>query len=155
MPRGEGLEKYKFGNGINDPSECGKKGGPISQEVQRRNRSMRNAIKAIFELEVPTSKEFRKSLKKMGFPADEKTTTMFMALFKQVEKAMKGDLDALIFLRDTIGEKPEIIAKQEADSVTATGGNPNRQTLANLLSTPQPDRDLNALIQEEAEENAD
>ena len=68
---------------------------------------------------------------------------------------MKGDLDALIFLRDTIGEKPEIIAKQEADSVTATGGNPNRQTLANLLSAPQPDRDLNALIQEEAEDDAD
>ena len=152
MPRGENPEfkANQFGAGINDPSECGKRGEPKAKESYRRNVMMRDTIRLIFELEVPPSKQFKKTLKKMGFPTDEKTTTMFMALFKQMDKAMKGDLDALKFLRDTAGEDPNLLAKMEAAQIgggaQATGE--NRIALANLLAAPAPDRDLNALIAE-------
>lgn len=95
MPRGmnpnslKALEEHR----VTLNSERAVRAGQRSQEVQRAKRTFKE--------------EFEAELASMVQGKDGSTTTVKNAITKQVvQKALKGDLRAAEYIRDTIGEKP-------------------------------------------------
>jgi hypothetical protein len=85
--------------------EIQKKGGAESGRARREQRTMRDTAKFILGLKPDVPDAAIKKMAQLGV-MDEELTMMFLSVYKQQEKALKGDLPALQFLRDTSGEKP-------------------------------------------------
>lgn len=85
--------------------EKGRNGGIASGETRRAKRTMRDTAKFILGLKPDVPDAAIKKMAQLGV-MDEELTMMFLSVYKQQEKALKGDLPALQFLRDTSGEKP-------------------------------------------------
>lgn len=82
-------------------AENGRKGGVASGVAKRRQRTFRESIKAIMACPVPDDEQ-RDRLEQLGVDA-----TMLNAIHMAInERAMRGDVDAARYLRDTAGEKP-------------------------------------------------
>lgn len=84
----------------------GIKSGAARREQSQRNKTMRETVKQVFGLNMEVKPDLKQQLERMGYPVDEGISCLFLAIFKQMNKALKGDLDALEFLRDTAGENP-------------------------------------------------
>lgn len=97
-------EKTRFKSGA-EAAEKGRKGGIKSGEARRKKAAMRDVAAMILGLKPELSQGAKKQLENMGIDVEE-VTMQTMALLKQSEKAAKGDLAALTFLRDTAGERP-------------------------------------------------
>ena len=110
MARGEhpnSLANLKKGKRFVKNDERTAKCGRKSQEVQRKKRAMQDIALQILHTQVPMDDDAKDNLcKSLGLEADDLTFEM-MAVIAQVKKAAGGDLPALAFLRDTIGEKPK------------------------------------------------
>lgn len=96
------------------------KGGKASGASRRRKRDMAKAMKML--LDMPAVSGTDEYLKQFGFQESDMTNQMAMlsAIFM---KAMRGDVRAAEFIRDTAGYNPKIRleekrfeAEQEADS---------------------------------------
>ena len=72
--------------------EVARQGGIASGIAKREKRTMREIAEIILSKDVTTS--------------DGVVTGKYAVLAKVIEKALKGDLQAATFIRDTIGEKP-------------------------------------------------
>lgn len=83
--------------------ECGRKGGIISQQVQREKRTLRQMVEIFGTMGV--SDKAREKMEQMGVPEELQNRFMqgVVALFS---KANKGDVAAFNAIRDIIGEKP-------------------------------------------------
>jgi hypothetical protein len=83
--------------------ENGRKGGIISQQVQREKRTLRQMVEIFGTMGV--SDEAREKMEQMGVPEELQNRFMqgVVALFN---KANKGDVYAFNAIRDIIGEKP-------------------------------------------------
>ena len=82
-------------------SENGRKGGTASGQARRRQRTFRESINALLKCDAP-DEELRSRLEQLGVDA-----TVLNAIHMAVhDKAMRGDLEAAKYLRDTAGEKP-------------------------------------------------
>lgn len=77
------------------------KGGKKSGEVRRAKKTMRELLDYLLEKEITNNK-------------GEKATTKEAILVAAIKKAIGGDIKALQFIRDTIGEMPVI--KQEVEN---------------------------------------
>lgn len=108
-------EKNKINNGINliplnkrtksEQREIAKKGGIESGKIRREKKQMKEIINDLFSKPVTNQKIIDK-LKTLGYEDDEITNQIAMtssAFFK----ALKGDIRAMEFLRDTAGQKPK------------------------------------------------
>ena len=73
-------------------AEIARQGAIASTAVRREKRTMREIAEIILSKNVTTS--------------DGVVTGKYAVLAKVIEKALKGDLQAATFIRDTIGEKP-------------------------------------------------
>ena len=73
-------------------AEIARQGAIASTAVRREKRTMREIAEIILSKDVTTS--------------DGVVTGKYAVLAKVIEKALKGDLQAATFIRDTIGEKP-------------------------------------------------
>lgn len=73
-------------------AEIARQGAIASTAVRREKRTMREIAEIILSKDVMTS--------------DGVVTGKYAVLAKVIEKALKGDLQAATFIRDTIGEKP-------------------------------------------------
>ena len=73
-------------------AEIARKGAIASTAVRREKRTMREIAEIILSKNVTTS--------------DGVVTGKYAVLAKVIDKALKGDLQAAAFIRDTIGEKP-------------------------------------------------
>lgn len=116
MPRGEhpnsraNLKKGKQFSAENAP-----KNAELSHEARRRKRTMRDLITQILQTPAPLDEKTRdKMCAMLGISSDELTFEM-VSLFAQAQKAMKGDLPALVFMRDTIGEAPNKLPDEYGD----------------------------------------
>ena len=69
-----------------------RQGAIASTAVRREKRTMREIAEIILSKDVTTS--------------DGVVTGKYAVLAKVIDKALKGDLQAAAFIRDTIGEKP-------------------------------------------------
>lgn len=110
-----GTEKEKFGSHLTheDRVRNGAIGGKKKGENARKRREMKEAIELLLSMPLENKKvaELEQIVSFANLKNKEgkiKNLTVNDALIvKQVQKAMKGDLNALIFLRDTVGEKPK------------------------------------------------
>ena len=73
-------------------AEIARQGAIASTAVRREKRTMREIAEIILSKDVMTS--------------DGVVTGKYAVLAKVIDKALKGDLQAAAFIRDTIGEKP-------------------------------------------------
>lgn len=106
-PKRHGSENLRPPFSKESPEEArvnGAKGGVKSGEVRRAKKSMREAAEMVLFLKPPISAAAIKQLRKMGVEDD--ITSQTVALVKVMEKAMRGDINALQFIRDTAGQKP-------------------------------------------------
>lgn len=72
--------------------DIARQGGIASGIAKREKRTMREIAEIILSKDVKTS--------------DGVVTGKYAVLAKVIDKALKGDLQAATFIRDTIGEKP-------------------------------------------------
>ena len=84
-------EKTRFKTG-SEQVEIARLGGFASGEARREKRTMREIAEIILSKNVTTS--------------DGIVTVKYAVLAKVIDKALKGNLPAAEFIRDTIGEKP-------------------------------------------------
>lgn len=91
--------------------EIARKGGQASGAARRRKKNMKAAAKALLDMPV-TSKELQAKLKLLGVPEGDATyqTAVLVAMLNQ---AMKGNVKAAYFCRDTIGESPSDQLRRE------------------------------------------
>ena len=82
----------------------GRKGGRASGVAKRRKKTMKAAGKLLADMPV-TSKELQQKMKLLGVP-DGDSTYQMAVMVAMLNQAMKGNVKASYFLRDTIGESP-------------------------------------------------
>lgn len=87
--------------------EEAKKGGIKSGEVRRQKKTMQEIAKYILSMSIQQGEKHSvediqnlAELKGKNISVDE------AILIKQVEKALKGDINSATFVRDTAGQKP-------------------------------------------------
>ncbi len=113
MANAENLKKGKatqFKSG-EDAAENGKKGGTASGASRRRKRAMRQAASMLLNTQIPANARapFMKTVKALlgAFGYELNDATYQDALLAGIMlEAMKGDVRAAEFIRDTAGESP-------------------------------------------------
>ena len=87
--------------------ENGRKGGIKSGEVRRRNRKMRDAAKFLLQQRMILGDDTVYDIaRKMGLDPEDATNADALIIAAAL-KAMKGDVEAMKFVRDTGGEAPK------------------------------------------------
>lgn len=91
--------------------EIQSKGGKASGAARRRKKAMRQAASMLLGMEVPTSGTLSETLKNrlaaFGYSGDD-TTFQDVLLASVLLEALKGDVRAAEFMRDTAGESPAL-----------------------------------------------
>ena len=110
-------EKKKINNGINliplnkrtksEQREIAKKGGIESGKIRREKKQMKEIVNDLFSKPVTNQKIIDK-LKTLGYKDDE-ITNQIAITSSAFFKALKGDIKAMEFLRDTAGQKPKAV----------------------------------------------
>ena len=106
-------------------AECGRKGGLAKREATRKRKEMRETLE--FLLDMPLKRGIAYSAEEIKSFADMngKNLTIDQAMMvKLIQKALKGDLNAIAMVRDTVGEKPAekveaTVTKNPFDELTA------------------------------------
>lgn len=84
-----------------------KKGGIASGEARRRKKTMRETLEAVLAMQVGDGKSTDiESITKFAQLKGKNITVQEAMIIAQAQKALKGDLQALQFIRDTMGQKP-------------------------------------------------
>lgn len=121
-----------------DDPELRARMGRKQSETKRRQRTFRESVKALMKCQV-VDEEQRKALEEMGLD-----TTLLNQIQKAVfDRAAKGDVEAVRYLRDTAGEKP-----REGLEL----GNLDGKPLASIDLSGLTDEQLRALAAQRAEE---
>lgn len=90
-------------------SEYGKLGAKKSAEVRRRKRDMRETLEILLSMKLDAGKQKRLEDFR-GFhdiTKEDNLTVSERIMVIQVKKALAGDLEALKFIREQIGQKPK------------------------------------------------
>ena len=95
-----------------EQQEICSKGGKASGAARRRKRTMRSAAQFILSLPVKDQNTI-KALSNAGVDNPEGMNNLEAMVAVVVAKAKAGDLRALVFIRDTIGESPQWSAYRE------------------------------------------
>lgn len=85
--------------------EMGRKGAIKSAEVRREKKKMKDALKSLLKLPIK-SPGLKDELKNLGFE-DEEMNNQLALLVSAYNRGLQGDIKAIEFIRDTIGEKPK------------------------------------------------
>lgn len=98
--------------------ELARKGGKASGKARREKKSMRESLEVILGMALkPGKAQDVEQIKNFAEIKGKNITVEQAMLIAQVQKALKGDTQALAFLRDTSGQKPD-------DNVNLTGAVP-------------------------------
>ena len=81
-------------------------GGKARQEQRRKRKAMREQLEMLLSL--PVSDDDAAQFEALGIDTDNMDNQMLMlvAMFQKVLSGQKGDVQAFLALRDTVGEKP-------------------------------------------------
>ena len=116
----EGFEKGKKAFERMTPeqrAECGRKGGLAKREATRRRKELKETLNLLLELPVGTGRVTDvKDIKAFAKLSGKNVTVDQAMLIKLVQRALKGDVNAIAMVRDTIGEKP--VEKLDVKDVT-------------------------------------
>ena len=91
--------------------EIASKGGKASVKARKEKKRMKEYINILLGLDVKSPKA-RETLRQLGIEDEDMTNEMAM-MAAIMNKAMKGDIQAVNFLRDTSGQMP--VNKMEID----------------------------------------
>ena len=98
-------------------AECGRKGGLAKREATRRRKEMRETLEILLEMPLKKGKVYTAEEIKSFADLNGKNITIDQAMMvRLIQKALKGHLNAIAMVRDTIGEKPT--EKMEVKDVT-------------------------------------
>lgn len=86
-----------------DASEKGKIGAKKSLETRRKKKKLREALTALMEL--PVSERNKQSMRALGIDDKDMNNQMLVAV-AAFQKAIKGDVRAMEFIRDMTGQQP-------------------------------------------------
>lgn len=88
--------------------ECGRLGGIASGEAKRRKKAMRESLEVLLNMPLKSGKQCDvETVKNFAALKGRNITVEQAMLIAQIQKALKGDTQALTFLRDTSGQKPD------------------------------------------------
>ena len=104
MNMSNGMENLKPIQSVEQAREMGSKGGKASGRARREKKTMKQMLDYLLE-------------KKIATKDGKKATTLEAMMSAAVAKAIKGDIKAAEFVRDTIGQKPK--EQVEVSSSTA------------------------------------
>ena len=86
----------------------GRKGGIASGEARRRKRTMKQALEYLMEVPIKKGKAINvDAIRNLEGINKLNLTTEQAILLAQIQRAMKGDTQAFLAVRDTLGEKPD------------------------------------------------
>ena len=95
-----------------------RKGGKASGKARRAKKNMRESLEILLEMPLKGGKAADvEQIKNFAELKGKNITVEQAMLIAQIQKALKGDTQALSFLRDTSGQKPD-------DNVNLTGAVP-------------------------------
>lgn len=87
--------------------ESARKAGIASGEAKRRKKTMRETLEAVLAMQVGDGKSTDiEAITKFAQLKGKNITVQEAMIIAQAQKALKGDLAALQFIRDTMGQKP-------------------------------------------------
>ena len=97
-----------------EAKERGRKGGIASGEARRRKKTMRETIEILLDMQVGNGKSVDiEAINDFAGLKGKNITVQEAMIIAQAHKALKGDLAALQFIRDTVGQKPSDNLKQK------------------------------------------
>ena len=115
-----GLEKGKNAFARMTPeqrAEYGRKGAEKANETKRKRKEMRETLDILLNMPLKKGKVYSAEDVKCFADLKGKNITIDQAMMIcLVQKALKGDLNAIAMIRDTVGEKPS--DKVEVKDVT-------------------------------------
>lgn len=89
-----------------EASERGRKGGIASGEARRRKKSMKETLELFLSLPLDNGKEYDvEKLQNFANLKGKNITVSEAILIKQIQKALKGDNNAINFVRDLVEPK--------------------------------------------------
>ena len=98
-------------------AECGRKGGIAKREATRRRKEMRETLDILLNMPMKKGKTYSAEDIKCFADLKGKNITIDQAMMVcLIQKALKGDINAIAMIRDTVGEKPS--DKVEVKDVT-------------------------------------
>ena len=86
-----------------DASEKGKIGAKKSLETRRKKKKLKEALTALMQL--PVSERNKQSMRALGIDDKDMNNQMLVAV-AAFQKAIKGDVRAMEFIRDMTGQQP-------------------------------------------------
>lgn len=87
--------------------EEAKKGGIASGEARRKKKNMQEIAKYILSMSLQTGEKHNiEEIQNLAEVKGKNLSVDEAILLKQVEKALKGDINSATFVRDTAGQKP-------------------------------------------------
>ena len=105
-----GLEKAKHAFARMTPeqrAEYGRKGAEKANETKRKRKEMRETLDILLNMPLKKGKVYSAEEIKSFADLKGKNITIDQAMMVcLVQKALKGDLNAIGMVRDTVGEKP-------------------------------------------------
>lgn len=88
--------------------ECARIGQLKSTETKRRKKSMKSVLEVLLKIPVGKGKVYDvDDIKNFADLAGKNISVEEAIIIKQIQRALKGDLNATQFIRDTSGQKPE------------------------------------------------
>ena len=89
-------------------SQCGKVGIQKALESRRRNKSMKNTLELLLNMPLKTGKLASvEEIKNFATLKGKNITVQEAMMISAVQKALRGDLASMQFVRDTSGQKPD------------------------------------------------
>lgn len=87
--------------------ENGRKGGIASGEAKRAKKAMKERLEILLELNLkPGRGADVESIKNFAELKGKNITVQDAMMIAQIQKALKGDTNAAVFVRDTAGQNP-------------------------------------------------
>ena len=87
--------------------ENGRKGGIASGEAKRAKKAMKERLEVLLEMTMKSGKGTDiESIKNFAALKGKNITVQDAMMIAQIQKALKGDTNAAVFVRDTAGQNP-------------------------------------------------
>ena len=87
--------------------ENGRKGGIASGEAKRAKKAMRERLEILLEMNLKSGRGADiESIKNFAELKGKNITVQDALMIAQIQKALKGDTNAAVFVRDTAGQNP-------------------------------------------------
>ena len=87
--------------------EHGRKGGLASGEAKRHKKVLKERLEILLEMPMKQGREADiEAIKNFAALKGKNITVQDAMMIAQIQKALKGDTQAAVFIRDTVGQNP-------------------------------------------------